>query len=183
VSTILNLTQYSLAGESLPDMKELDDAAPELACEPVASWETTYDDLQLTTSSYYYNNVPVSAPFQFLNDSNNNPIWVIEARYTFSDVAWRYAQNGEVITDFCGKRGQVDSSFTAPKANIFQLVPALRERGGGNVRFNNNGCYNPALIRWGIGGRLMVIPNDRPGTYGDNSGSFDVKVDVLEFLP
>ena len=108
---------------------------------------------------------------------------MIDAIYTFTDVAWRYAQNGEVITDYCGKHGQVDPSFTAPNANIFQLVPALRERGGGNVRFNNNGCYNPARIRHGIGGRLALIPNDRPGTYDDNSGSFDVKVEVLEFLP
>jgi hypothetical protein len=77
----------------------------------------------------------------------------------------------------------VDPSFTAPRANVFQLVPALREKGGANIQFNNNGCYNPARIRWGIGGRLMVIPNDRVGTYGDNSGSFDVKVTVVEPLP
>jgi hypothetical protein len=83
---------------------------------------------------------------------------VVEAIYTFSDVT-RYAQNGEVITDCCGKHGQVNSSFTAPRANVFQLVSALREQGGANIRPNNNGCYNPARIRWGIGGRLMVIPN------------------------
>jgi len=134
-------------------------------------------------TTYYYNNVPVRAPYQLLNDSSNNPIWVIDAIYSFSDIAWRYADNGEVITDFCGKRGQVDSSFTCSKANIFQLVPALREQGGANVCFTNNGCYNPGRVTYGVGGRLMVIPNDKWGTYGDNSGSFDVKVEVLQFRP
>lgn len=182
MSATIHLAQYSLVGESVPAAEE---AVVEegLEFQAVATWKSTVDELQLTTTTWFWNNVGVTSPYQLLNDANNDPIWVIEARYTFSDVAWRYAQNGELITDYCGKRGQVDPSFTAPKANIFQLVPALREKGGEYVHFNNNGCYNPAQIRWGIGGRLMVIPNDRPGTYGDNSGSFDVKVTVFEFLP
>ena len=182
MNATIHLTQYTLVGESVPAAEEtVVKEGPEL--QAVATWKSTVDELQLATTTWYWSNVGVTSPYQLLNDANNNPIWVIEAIYTFSDVAWRYAHNGEVITDYCGKHGQVDPSFTAPKANIFQLVPALREKGGANIRFNNNGCYNPARIRWDKGGRLMVIPNDRPGTYGDNSGSFDVKVAVVEFLP
>lgn len=180
MSSVIQLSQYPLSSDIMPTIaahKGIDT----LEHKAVATWKTTIERTQLTT--YYWNNVPVTAPFQLLNDSDDNPIWVIEAIYTLSDVAWRYANGGEVITDFCGKRGQVDSSFTCSKANIFQLVPALRERGGANVCFPNNGCYNPGRIRYGIGGRLMLIPNDRWDTYDDNSGSFDVKVEVVEFLP
>ncbi|MFH1302770.1 MAG: LecA/PA-IL family lectin [Planctomycetota bacterium] len=175
----LHLGLYPLADESM----DITRATPDDAIEhqAVAEWRTTVEGTAV--ASYYYNNVSVSKPYQLLNDSNNKPIWVIEALYTFSDVAWRYAHNGEVIHDFCGKRGQIDSSFTCKKANIFQLVPALREKGGTNVCFVNNGCYNPCRIEYGIGGRLMVIPNDRRGTYNDNSGSFDVKVTVVKPLP
>ncbi len=162
-------------------MKTAAKAAPDLEHKAVAKWEATIERVQLTT--YYWNNVPVTAPYQLLNDSGGNPIWVLEAIYTFSDVAWRYAHGGETITDFCGKHGQVDPSFTCSKSNIFQIVPALREKGGANISFVNNACYNPARIEYGVGGRLMVIPNDRWGTYEDNSGSFDVKVEVVKFLP
>lgn len=181
MSSIIHLSQYPLAVEAMHPMKMPGKGVVDPECKAVATWKTTIDKIQLTT--YYWNNVGVTAPYQLLNDSAGNPIWVIEAIYTFSDVAWRYARDGEVITDYCGKHGQVDSSFTCSKANIFQLVPALREKGGTNVCFVNNACYNPGRIEYGIGGRLMVIPNDRWGTYDDNSGSFDVKVEVVKFLP
>lgn len=175
----IHLDLYSLASESMDAFRAT--AEDSIERQAVAEWRTTVEGSAV--ASYYWNNVGVTAPFQLLNDSSNNPIWVIEAIYTFSDVAWRYARNGEVIRDFCGTRGQVDSSFTCSKANVFQLVPALREKGGTNVCFVNNGCYNPGRIDYGIGGRLMVIPNDKWGTYGDNSGSFDVKVTVVKPLP
>src|SRR5262245_43200965 len=143
VNSTIFLNQYPLVGESAPASEDVAlDAGLEL--QAVASWSNKIEELQVTATTWYWNNVSVTAPYQRLNDSANNPIWVIEAIYTFSDVAWRYAQNGEVITDYCGKHGLVDPSFTAPKANVFQLVPALREKGGANIRFNNNGCYNPA---------------------------------------
>jgi hypothetical protein len=181
MTSIIRLSQYTLASEAVPAFKAAGKGPADLEYKAVATWQKTIGRVQLTT--YYWNNVPVTAPYQLLNDSSGNPIWIIEAIYTFSDVSWRYARDGEVITDFCGKRGQVDNSFTCPKSNIFQLVPAAREKGGGNVYFPNNGCYNPGRVRHGIGGRLMVIPNDRVGTYDDNSGAFDVKVEVVEFLP
>ena len=170
---------YRLPGDPI-DVDPKLVANQEAGINAVAEWSSDVgDDAVLNT--YYYNNVPVTRPYQLLNDSSANPIWVIEATYTFSDVAWRYANGGEVITDFCGKRGQVDPAFVVASANIFQLVPALRERGGRNIRFINNGCYNPVNIRWTAGGRLMVIPND--SYYDDNTGSFDVKVRVIEYLP
>lgn len=170
---------YKLPGE--PMEPETDAAAgQENGIKAAAHWRTVVDE-NLALDTYYYNNVGVTRPYQLLNDHNNNPIWVIEASFAFSDVGWRYANDSEVVTDYCGKRGQVDPSFLVSRANIFQLVPALRERSGTNVRFINNGCYNPAFVRWTIGGRLMVIPND--SYYSDNSGSFDVKVTVYEYLP
>ncbi len=179
MTTNFHLELYPLAAESMDAVHATAEETHEH--QAIAEWRSAAEGVAVAT--YYYNNVPVFNPFQLLNDSNNNPIWVIEAIYTFSDVAWRYSHNGEIINDFCGKHGQVDSSFTCARANVFQLVPALRERGGANVCFVNNGCYNPGRINYGIGGRLMVIPNDRRGTYGDNSGSFDVKVTVVRPLP
>lgn len=174
------LYQYALPSEVL-EVREEKGQINEVGINAVATWETQIEQIQSQT--YYYNNVPVTAPFVLLNDSNGDPIWVIEAIFTFSDVRWRYARGGEVIKDFCGKRGQVDSDFTCRSANIFQLVPGLQQRGGKNVCFVNNACYNPALIKYSIGGRLMVIPNDKRGTYGDNSGAFDVKIEVIKFQP
>ena len=183
MNTAIHLTQYTLTGESMAAMKEPTEGVLEQEHAAVATWRSTYDELQITTTSWYYPKLSVKAPMQFLNDEHGNPIWVIQAWYTFSNVAWRYAENGEFITDHCGKRGQVDSRFTAPKANIFQLLAALRERSGQDVIFNNGGCSNPGRFTWTIGGRLAVIVNDAQGAYGDNSGSFDLMVEVLEFLP
>ena len=172
---------YELPGEKMEGGAKI--AADQVVTiDAVASWKST-DDKGVRSETYYYNNVSVRHPYQQLN-VNGNPLWIIEAVLTFSDVGWNYGL-GEVITDNCGRRGQVDGSFVAPRANVFQLVPMVQERGGHNVIFNNNGCYNPLRVRWGIGGKLMIIPNDRntPGAYADNSGSFDVKVTVIERLP
>ena len=173
------LFQYALPSKALEVRESEKGQINDVGINAVATWETQIEQIQSQT--YYFNNVGVTKPFQLLNDSNGNPIWVIEAIFTFSDVAWSYGS--ELITDHCGKRGQVDSDFTCPSANIFQLVPALRQRSGRNVCFVNNACYNPARVNYSIGGRLMVIPNDEWGTYGDNSGSFDVKVEVIKFQP
>jgi hypothetical protein len=170
---------YRLPGDPL-DLDSKVATNKENTIKAVAHWKSVVDE-NLVYDTHYYNNVGVTKPYQLLNDANNNPIWVIEASFTFSDVGWRYVGGGEVITDYCGKRGQVDGSFVVAAANVFQLVPALRERGGRNIRFINNGCYNPVFVRWTAGGRLMVIPND--SYYDDNSGSFDVKVTVIEYLP
>jgi hypothetical protein len=185
VTATIYLKQYSLAGETT-QIEKSGESVLDLERQAVATWETPYDELQLTTTTYYYNNVPVNRPFQHLNDPNNNPIYVVDVLYTFSDIAWRYAGDGEIIQDFCGKRGQVDAAFVCPNANIFQLVPALRPRGMSEdsaLYFANNGCFNPDRVFYNVGGRLLVIPNDRVGTYGDNGGAFDVKVEVVTFLP
>lgn len=67
---------------------------------------------------------------------------------------------------------------------MFQLVPAIRKMDGTFTYFPNNGCHNPVRLNYnGVGGSLMVYVNDRKGTYGDNAGSFDVHVEIVERLP
>lgn len=179
MNALIHTGVYRLPGEPMDAATKVTEKE-EGALRAAAHWKSGGDE-KLAYDTYYYNNVSVQRPYQLLNDVNNNPIWVHEASFTFSDVGWRYAPGSEVITDYCGKRGQFDSSFLVAPAYIFQLVPALREKGGTNVRFINNGCYNPAFIYWEAGGRLMVIPND--SYYADNSGSFDVKVTVYQYMP
>ena len=181
MNKLIHSNPYKLPGHPI-DLAAKGTEHPETAIKAVAHWKSAAD-ATLASDTYYYNNVPVTRPFQLLNDFNNNPIWVIEASFTFSDVGWRYGDDSEVITDYCGRHGAVDPRFIVPSANIFQLVPGLRERGGNNIGFINNGCYNPVFVRWTAGGRLMVVPNDAVGTYGDNSGSFDVLVTVYEYQP
>jgi hypothetical protein len=181
MNTLIHTRHYELPGNPI-DLAAEGAEHQENALKAVAHWKSAAA-ANLSFDTYFYNNVPVKFPFVLLNDSNNNPIWVISASYAFSDVGWRYADNSEVITDYCGHHGAVDPSFFVSRANVFQLVPALRERSGTNIAFVNNGCYNPGFFRWSIGGRLMIIPNDRVGAYGDNSGSFDLLVTVYEYLP
>lgn len=104
------LNQYTLPSNIVQVRKSIKAQVEDTGINAIATWTTQIEQIQSQT--FYYNNVPVTAPYQLLNDSDGNPIWVIDAIYTFSDVSWRYAQSGEVITDYCGKRGQVDGEFT-----------------------------------------------------------------------
>ena len=175
----LYVVRYSLPGEKMAHPLKVKGKHHEVGLLAVASWK--YHMGNVAYDTFYWSNIGVNDPFQLLNDSNNNPIWVVTADFSFSHIGWRYVGDGEVITDFCGKRGQIDGSNTCPKTNAFQLVPALREKGGDNVCFVNNACYAPARVDYATGGRLMVIPND--SYYDDNSGSFDVSVTVIKYLP
>jgi hypothetical protein len=141
-----------------------------------ASWTSLVDDVRLTT--LYYDNVRVDRIGTFLNDENNQPIHVIEAFYTFLDVAWFYDENGPLITDFCGEREFSDERWAAAFAFKYQLVPQL-----GALYYINNGCLNPFRVFNPGGGRLTVIVNDLRRAFDDNRGSFDVKVDVVRFIP
>src|SRR5260221_284929 len=114
MSSLIHRVQYPLVAESMPSERRTERG--DLEHRAVAAWTTTADRLESTT--YYWNNVGVTAPFQLLNDSSNQPIWVVDAIFTFSDVGWRYAPEGEVITDYCGHHGQVDPTFTCPRANV-----------------------------------------------------------------
>ncbi len=173
------LDLYSSLPETVKDIEEKELPSYDYEKKAVAEWKVEIEKTRYVT--YYWNNVSVNRPYQLLNDSRGNPIWVITVDYTFSDVAWRYKPGGEVITDFCGRRGSISSDFRCRSAYIFQLVPALRLRDGTNVCFVNNGCYNPVRARDSRSGRLMVIPND--SKYSDNSGSFDVKATIIEPAP
>ena len=143
---------------------------------------------------YKYLDLGANTWMWLLRDKNRNPLFGTGMVIIFQRVDWYYAARSDArVTAECGREQKADGSFPCPKFNELQLVPSLfvpfnwKPGEAMTYYFNKHpNCDQPQSMRntdasvpIGAAGPAIIV-NDRKGTHGDNSGSFDVTLYLIK---
>jgi hypothetical protein len=137
------------------------------------------DSAGAVIASLFYKHLPVT--FQLGSNllQGGSPVRASRIRVWAEDIKWKFGRNADqVVTAANGFGGIADGDWAYPGMPRFGIV--LHQSNGTRFSIVATSAGTAQEFQISNGHDVSAAVNDKGGTYGDNSGAYSLRVEILQ---